>query len=56
MFDRFTGTTMVNQANVTVIAYPSGVDEYSIIVYVNGSRAYSGRASLPATVSFKREA
>ena len=52
LFDRFTGTTMVNQANVTVVAYPNGVDEYSINVYVNGSKAYTERTTLPATITF----
>ena len=53
VFKEYVGTAMVNQTNVTVVASYSGVDEFSINVYVNGSRAYTERAGLPATIAFK---
>ncbi len=53
LFDRFTGSAMVDQTNVTVVAYPYSRDEYNIIVYVNGSKTYTERTTLPATIAFK---
>ena len=53
VFKGYVDTAMVSQTNVTVVAYPYSVDEYSINVYVNGSRAYTERAGLPATITFK---
>ena len=52
MFKEYVGTAMVNQTNITVIAYPYSRDEYSITVYVDGSKAYTERTILPATITF----
>ena len=52
VFRDYVGTTMVSQTNVTVVAYPSGSDEYSVNVFINGTRAYGETTGLPATLVF----
>ncbi len=48
------GTSIVNATNVTVLAWPAnGWGEYSVAVYVNGSRAHTCSSSLPATIEFR---
>ena len=52
VFKEYVGTTMVNQTNITVVTNPSGVDEYSVTVFINGTRAYGETTGLPVTLVF----
>ena len=52
IFDEYRGSIIVNQTNITVTATYKGRGEYTVTVFINGSRAYDEPTTLPATLSF----